>query len=434
MTTASVRLWGRNIGAVTWDAGQDLALFEYAPAFQSAGIEVAPLTMPAGPGIFRFPALSRESFRGLPGLLADSLPDKFGNAVIDAWLARMGRPRGSMNPVERLCYTGTRGIGALEYQPEARFRAAKGDTLSIPALVDLAQQVVDARQGLHGALQGTEEDEAALRDILRVGTSAGGARAKAVLAWNPATGEFRSGQVDTKDGFEHWLMKFDGVAGNSDKEMADPMGFGRLEYSCYLMARDAGIDMSECRLHEEGGRAHFMTRRFDRTEGGQKVHMQSLCAMRHFDFNLPRAYAYEQAIETARLLRLPRKDLEQQVRRAFFNVTIRNQDDHTKNIAYLMDRSGKWTLSPAFDVVYAYNPAGSWTSQHQMSINGKTSGFSDQDLLALAAFADIGGTSAQRLLTEIRDIVAQWHSYAQRAGVPDDLARRAMNGFRLSLP
>ncbi len=433
MTTASVRLWGKNIGAVTWEEEQDLALFEYDPAFQSAGIEVAPLTMPVGPGIFRFPALSRDSFKGLPGFLADSLPDKFGNAVIDAWLAREGRPRGSMNPVERLCYTGTRGMGALEYHPEADFRKAPGDTLSISALVDLAQEVIDEREELHGALQGNEEDEAALRDILRVGTSAGGARAKAVLAWNRSMGEFRSGQVDAEEGFEHWLMKFDGVSGNKDKELADPMGFGRLEYSCYLMAKDAGIDMSESRLYEEGGRAHFMTKRFDRTDGGQKVHMQSLCAMRHFDFNMARAYSYEQAIETARMLKLPRKDLEQQVRRAFFNVTIRNQDDHTKNIAYLMDRTGKWTLSPAYDVVYAYNPAGSWTSQHQMSINGKTTGFSDGDLLELASFADISKTPAKKLLTEIRDTVSEWGKYAERAGVPADLAKRAMNGFRLSL-
>lgn len=433
MTTARVVLWGRTIGAVTWEEAQGVALFEYDPAFQSAGIEVSPLTMPAGPGIFRFPALSRDSFKGLPGLLADSLPDKFGNAVIDAWLAREGRPRNSMNPVERLCYTGSRGMGALEYQPEAPIRKEPGDKLSISALVDLARDVIEAREGLCGELNGSEDDEAALRDILRVGTSAGGARAKAVLAWNPSTGEFRSGQVDVAEGFEHWLMKFDGVSGNKDKELADPVGFGRLEYACYLMARDAGVEMSECRLYEEGGRAHFMTKRFDRTEHGRKVHMQSLCALRHFDFNIARAYSYEQAIETGRLLKLRRKDLEQQVRRAFFNVTIRNQDDHTKNIAFLMDRAGNWSLSPAFDVVYAYNPSGSWTSQHQMSINGKTTDFCEDDLVALASFADIGKSRAQKMLAEIQDVVKSWARYAERAGVPADLARRAENGFRLRL-
>ncbi len=433
MTTARVVLWGRTIGAVTWEEAQGIALFEYDRAFQSAGIEVSPLTMPVGPGIFRFPALSRDSFKGLPGMLADSLPDKFGNAVIDAWLAREGRPRGAMNSVERLCYTGSRGMGALEYQPEAGMRKEPGDKLSISTLVDLAQEVIEEREGLHGELNGSKEDEAALRDILRVGTSAGGARAKAVLAWNPSTGEFRSGQVEVAEGFQHWLMKFDGVSGNKDKELADPMGFGRLEYACYVMAKDAGVEMSECQLYEEGGRAHFMTKRFDRTRQGQKVHMQSLCAMRHFDFNMARAYSYEQAIETGRLLKLPRKDLEQQVRRAYFNVIIRNQDDHTKNIAYLMDRSGKWTLSPAFDVVYAYNPSGSWTSQHQMSINGKTKDFSDDDLIALASFADIGKSRAQKMLAEIRDVVMSWERYAERAGVPEDLAKRAKNGFRLGL-
>lgn len=246
MTTARVVLWGKTIGAVTWEEAQGIALFEYDRAFQSAGIEVSPLAMPVEPGIFRFPALSQDSFNGLPGMLADSLPDKFGNAVIDAWLAREGRPRGAMNSVERLCYTGSRGMGALEYQPEAGMRKEPGDKLSISTLVDLAQDVIEEREGLYGELNESKEGKAALRDILRVGTSAGGARAKAVLAWNPSTGEFRSGQVEVVKGFQHWLMKFDGVSGNKDKELADPMGFGRLEYACYLMAKDAGVEMSEC--------------------------------------------------------------------------------------------------------------------------------------------------------------------------------------------
>jgi serine/threonine-protein kinase HipA len=431
MTVASVNLWGRTIGAVSWDATRDLGSFEYASAFVSAGIEVAPLTMPARPGIFSFPALSRETFKGLPGLLADSLPDKFGNRVIDAWLARQGRSRDAMNPVERLCYTGTRGMGALEFQPEADFRRAAGRSVEIESLVNLSQTILQEREQLDGRLQGDEQDEEALRDILRVGTSAGGARAKAVLAWNPKTGEFRSGQVKTDDGFEHWLMKFDGVDGNKDKELADPMGYGRLEYACYLMARDAGITMADCRLHEEGGRAHFMTKRFDRDGTGRKLHMQSLTAMRHFDFNIPRAHSYEQAIETCRLLGMPRADLEQQVRRAMFNIIIRNQDDHTKNIACLMDRSGKWRLSPAFDVGYAYNPGGSWTSQHQMSTNGKTSGFAKDDLIAFARFADIKKPVAENMLSTMVSVVNRWQDYATKAGVPDQLADGAWKGFRV---
>ena len=431
MTVASVILWGRTIGAVSWDSDRDLGSFEYASPFQTAGIEVAPLTMPARPGIFSFPALSRETFKGLPGLLADSLPDKFGNRVIDAWLARQGRGRESMNPVERLCYTGTRGMGALEFQPEADFRKAAGRAVDIESLVSLSQTILQEREQLDGRLHGDAQDEEALRDILRVGTSAGGARAKAVLAWNPKTGEFRSGQVKTEDGFEHWLMKFDGVGGNKDKELADPLGFGRLEYACYLMARDAGITMADCRLHEEGGRAHFMTKRFDRDAKGRKLHMQSLTAMRHFDFNMPRAYSYEQAIETCRLLGLPRADLDQQVRRAMFNIIIRNQDDHTKNIAYLMDRGGKWRLSPAFDVAYAYNPDGSWTSQHQMSTNGKTDGFTKEDLFAFARFADIKKQAAEKMLDEILSVVRRWEVYVAKAGVPDGLAQGALKGFRL---
>jgi serine/threonine-protein kinase HipA len=431
MTVASVILWGKTIGAVSWDAERDLASFEYAPDFQSAGVEVAPLTMPVRPGIFSYPALSRETFKGLPGLLADSLPDKFGNRVIDAWLARQGRRRDSMNPVERLCYTGTRGMGALEFQPEESFRKAAGQSIKIENLVALSQVVLQDREHLEGRLQGDDHDEEALRDILRVGTSAGGARAKAVLAWNPKTGEFRSGQVKTAEGFEHWLMKFDGVSENKDKELADPLGFGRLEYACYLMARDAGITMAECRLHEEGGRAHFMTKRFDRDDKGQKLHMQSLTAMRHFDFNMPRAYSYEQAIETCRLLGVPRADLDQQVRRAMFNIIIRNQDDHTKNIAYLMDRNGKWRLSPAFDVAYAYNPDGSWTSQHQMSTNGKSDGFTKDDLIEFARFADIKKQAVLKNLSDIVSIVSRWEDYAAEAKVPSELAQSAWRGFRV---
>lgn len=433
MTTARVELWGRTIGAVSWDDKRQLGSFEYASDFVGSGIQIAPLSMPLGHGIFNFPSLSKDTFKGLPGLLSDSLPDKFGNSVIDAWLVRQGRAANSLNPVERLCYTGTRGMGALEFHPEARFRKRASEHIEVANLVHLAQEVLSNRDNLNGHLNENEKDEEALRDILRVGTSAGGARAKAVLAWNRTTGEFKSGQVETEKGFEHWLMKFDGVSGNKDKELADPMGYGRLEYACALMARDAGIIMSECRLHEEGGRAHFMTKRFDREPGGRKVHMQSLCAMRHFDFNVARAYSYEQAVETARRLGLPREDLTQQVRRAIFNVIIRNQDDHTKNIAYLMSRDGEWRLSPAFDIVYAYNPDGLWTSQHQMSINGKTDDLKIEDLVALAEFADIKKTTANQIIEETRSVVSKWDQYAEKALVPEHLTTGARKGFRLDL-
>lgn len=384
MTDATIRLWGRDIGAVTWLEDEGYGVFQYTPEFAVSAREVAPLVMPLTEAPYAFPELPRPAFKGLPGLLADSLPDKYGNALINEWLARQNRTAASFNPVERLCYIGERGMGALEFHPTQGQTTRRSRRLDIAKLVDLASQVLSMRKDMHGALGG-EDDQATLEEILRVGTSAGGARAKAVLAWNPDTGEFRSGQVSADDGFGYWLMKFDGVSNNRDKELADPQGFGMIEYAFSLMARDAGIDMSECRLHREGGRSHFMTRRFDRTSTGRKVHMQSLAALRHYDFNAAGAYSYEQAIETIRLLDLDAVDLEQQFRRAVFNIFIRNQDDHVKNIAFLMDRSGAWRLSPAFDVAYAWNPSGDWTNAHQMSLNGKRDDFALEDLVDFGA-------------------------------------------------
>lgn len=429
MTRATVNLWGRQIGAVLWDESRQLGVFEYTPEFVGSGIEVAPLTMPLRSGVYDFPNLATETFKGLPGMLADSLPDKFGNAVINSWLAEQGRTPESFNPVERLCYTGRRGMGALEFEPSAGQHRDKGGKIDIASLVDLANRVIAAREQLNGVLDG-EDDQKALEEILRVGTSAGGARAKAVLAWNEETGEFHSGQLDAGPGYTYWLMKFDGVSGNADKEVADPLGFGRLEYACYLLAREAGVDMARSRLHEEGGRAHFMTQRFDRTAEGKKLHMQSLCAMRHFDFNLARAYSYEQAIETIRMLGLGRDAIRQQVRRAFLNIFIRNQDDHTKNIAFLMDRDGNWSLSPAFDVVYAYNPNGAWTSQHQMSLNGKTDGFDFDDLLAFGKFADMKTVETKAIIREIEVALSKWSECTDRAGLAPEMAQRVTQGFR----
>ena len=296
MTDASVNLWGRRIGAVSWDNARAVGVYQYDPAFVSAGIELSPVVMPVREAPYAFPAIGRDAFKGLPGLLADALPDSFGNALIDVWLAETARSAESFNPVDRLCYIGIRGIGALEFEPADRGRDLRR-AIEIAQLVDLANRVLDDRVRLAGRLSG-RNDRRALEDILGVGTSAGGARAKAVLAWNPRTGEFRSGRVDTAAGFEHWILKFDGVANNRDRELADPLGFGRIEYAYFLMARAAGVEMTACRLHHEGGRSHFMTRRFDRDANGRKLHMQSLGALRHFDYNLPGAYAYEQAIET----------------------------------------------------------------------------------------------------------------------------------------
>lgn len=434
MTDATVRLWGRDVGAVSWLARRDIGVFQYMPEFVGSDIQLAPVMMPLSPDPYEFPGLPYDAFKGLPGMLADSLPDKFGNAVIDAWVTAQGRPAGEFNPVERLCYIGTRGMGALEFLPAVDLPATKkSDRLEIAALTQLADDVLNSRARLAGALKGDGDDRAALEDILRVGTSAGGARAKAILAWNERTGEFQSGQVEAGEGFTYWLLKFDGVSNNRDKELADPQGFGLIEYGFYLLAVAAGIDMSDCRVHREGGRAHFMTRRFDRRANGQKLHMQSLAALRHYDFNAAGAYSYEQAVETIRILDLPAADVEQQFRRAVLNVLIRNQDDHVKNVAFLMNRRGEWRLSPAFDVVYAYNPDGSWTHQHQMSLNGKRDNFQLSDLIQFGAFCGMKRKRAEDIIRDVHAHVENWMSYADKAGVPESTAAAIHRAMRREL-
>jgi serine/threonine-protein kinase HipA len=429
-TVAEVRLWGKTIGAVSLPDQGQVAAFEYDAAFARSGIPVAPLTMPLSRQVYRFPELSRQTFLGLPGLLADSLPDKFGNALIDAWLASQGRGPDSFNAVERLCYTGQRGMGALEFAPAIGPVTRQATDIAIDRLVALASRVLTHRNNLQTSFE-DQEKAAALRDILRVGTSAGGARAKAVIAWNPDTHEVRSGQVKAGDGFEYWLLKFDGVSGNKDKELEDPRGYGAIEYGYYLMARECGIEISECRLLEESGRRHFMTRRFDRLPGGEKLHMQSLCALAHFDFNLAGAYSYEQALLVIRQLGLPMQAVEQQFRRMVFNIVARNQDDHVKNIAFLMDKTGQWALSPAFDMTYSYNPAGTWTASHQMTMNGKRDGFTLDDFRACARAASMKRGRAEIILGEVQAAVSKWSSFAQAAGVSDAVCEKVQQNLLL---
>ena len=413
--TCEVRLWGHSIGAAYWDEQQQLAAFEYHPDFLASRIELAPLMMPLGPGIRRFPELRRSSFRGLPGLLADSLPDDFGNAIIDQWLIREGRDRASFSPIERLCYIGLRGMGALEFRPAIRETTRGSVPVDIAALTELAQHVLDLREGLKVHVRADDSDYAsALDDILRVGTSAGGARAKAVIAWNPASGEMRSGQVGAPPGFEYWLLKFDGVS-NREHGIRDPQGYGRIEYAYSLMARAAGIDMMPCQLLHEGGRAHFMTRRFDRDDNGEKRHMQSLYALAHLDNQLAGAHSYEQAFALMRELQVDVADFAQLFLRMAFNVVARNQDDHTKNVAFLMNKRGRWSLAPAYDVIYAYNPAGAWTSRHQMSINGKRDDVSRQDLLAVARRFAIDDAAMH--IDAVLNAVSSWQDFAETAGV-----------------
>lgn len=419
-TVAEVLLWGRTIGAVSVEGPGQIASFEYTDAFQRSGIEIAPLMMPLADTIYTFPNLPRESFHGLPGMLADALPDKFGNAVIDAWLASQGRLPQDIDAVERLCYTGARGIGALEFKPARGPRNNTSTLLKVDALVALASEVLANRENLRASFADKDKDkdkEHALREILRVGASAGGARAKAVIAWNPATNEVRSGQVKAPSGFEYWLLKFDGVSNNKDRDLADPQGFGAIEYAYSLMAKAAGIRMSECRLYEENGRRHFMTRRFDRLDDGEKLHMQSLGALAHFDFNNPVAHSYEQALAVIRRLDLSMDDVEEQFRRMVFNVVARNQDDHVKNIAFLMDKTGKWSLSPAFDVMYAYNPSGAWTASHQMSLAGKRDDFTFDDFRTVAETVSMQRGRAEAITREVIDAVSRWREFAAAAEV-----------------
>lgn len=429
---ASVILWGTVIGAVSWVEDRELAVFQYSRDFLNSGIELSPLMMPLKEFPYEFPSLVKDTFKGLPGLLADSLPDKFGNAIIDEWLASQNRTAASFHSVERLCYIGSRGMGALEFRPPKFEDSEERHSIEIKNLVELANKILDERLSLGGIFTSINDREA-IQDILRVGTSAGGARAKAILAWNPSTNEFKSGQVKVKENFEHWLMKFDGVSNNRDKELADPLGYGKIEYAYHLMALDAGINMSSCRLHHEGGRSHFMTKRFDRTSEGDKLHMQSLAAIAHFDYNQPASYSYEQAINVIKRLHLPMEDLKQQTLRAMFNVVGRNQDDHVKNIAFLMNRSGEWRLSPAFDISYAWDPFGKWTNRHQMSINGKRENITREDLIELSSHANIKKKQANEMLDQVIDSFSKWREFASKVEIPEKRVEEIQNNLRTNL-
>ena len=429
---ARVKLWGRTIGVVSLEDGSAYTAFQYDPAFAQSGIQISPITMPLSDRVYTFPELPPQTFHGLPGLLADSLPDRFGHALIDAWLATQGRTPDSFNAVERLCYVGARGMGALEFEPVLGPKAQPARKIEIDALVKLASDVLSHRKNLKATFASASRKNA-LNDILRVGTSAGGARAKAVIAWNRETNEVRSGQIAAGRGFDYWLLKFDGVTGNRDKELEDPKGYGAIEYAYSLMARAAGVTMSECRLLEESGRRHFMSKRFDRLEGGEKLHMQSLCALAHFDFNSAGAYAYEQALLVIRQLNLPMAAVEQQFRRMAFNLIARNQDDHVKNIAFLMDKASHWSLAPAYDVTYSYNPTGHWTATHQMSMNGKRDGFTLADFRACAQSASMKRGRAETIVDEVRAAVAKWPDYAEQAQVMKPWRDQIRRNLRLDL-
>lgn len=425
-SAAQVLLWNQVIGYVAWDEKRDMGVFQYEDGFVRSGLDISPITMPISRGSkvkYFFPQLNPKTYYKLPGLLSDALPDKFGHRLIDVWLAQSGRPASAFNPVDRLCYTGARAMGALEFLPPVRDSLEDAVPVDLEQLLNIANEITSERKDFSAKL----EDPNAITDVLRVGTSAGGARAKAVIAINDETGHILSGQCGVPDGYTHTLLKFDGA---DDLELGKTKEFGRIEYAYYLMAQQAGIAMMPSRLLEEGGRAHFMTERFDRI-GNDKVHMQTLCGLAHYDFNAAGYYSYEQAFATMRTLRLPMDEQAQLFRRMVFNVLARNQDDHTKNITFLMSAEGLWSLSPAYDMTYAHNPAGQWTNMHQMSLNGKRDGFILQDLVEVGD--NIGLRDPRGHIEAVGSAIRQWPAFAGKAGLRQETVDEIRRNFRQEL-
>lgn len=407
---AKVRLYGKNLGAFRWDAARNVAQFEYDPAFISTGLEPSPIVMPVRPGrIYSFGNLNPDTFNGLPGMLADSLPDTYGKALFEKWLAMTGRTSG--NPIESLCFLGKRCMGALEFEPATGPDTDANMKFEIDSLVSVAREALQGKESFNVNIK--EDRKKAVSEILRLGTSAGGQRAKAIIAYNKQTGEIRSGQIPAPDGFEYYIIKLDGVS--AEAGFKETQNFGRLEYSFALLVKECGIEMTDCSLIEENGRAHFLTKRFDRM-GTEKIHMQSLCGIAHYDYRERGAYSYEQSFNIMRRLGLPYSQAQEMFRRIVFNVVMRNQDDHTKNISFLMERNGNWHLSPAYDMGFAFNPTGRWTSSHQMSVNGKYDNIQRTDLLALA---DLNGIkNASETIDKICDAASGWTVIAKNCGVP----------------
>jgi serine/threonine-protein kinase HipA len=423
MHTAFVKIWGALAGAVAWDERTGIATFEYDADFKKRNWDLSPLKMPiqSARNIFRFPELKQDrnspldTYKGMPGLLADVFPDKYGNQLINMWLAQNGREPNSMNPVEMLCFIGTRGMGAMEFEPAALKESKRTFSIEMDSLVDIAKKMLSEKSSLKTNLK--KEDEDAMMEILKIGTSAGGARPKAVIAYNEKTGEVRSGQTNAPKGFEHWLLKLDGV---SDVQFSASSGYGRVEMAYYNMALACGIIMMPSMLLEENGRAHYMTKRFDREDGDIKHHIQTLCAINHYDYNAVNSFSYEQLFQTMRELRLTYPEAEQMFRRMVFNVISRNCDDHTKNFAFRLRKDAQWELAPAYDVCHAYQPNHQWVSQHALSVNGKRKSISKNDLLLVGK--SISCKHAATIIDEIEDTVLNWKKFANEVGVSSKLS------------
>ncbi len=419
---AEIRIWDTPVGAVRWNSQHHVAEFQFDKALIKAGWQLSPLKMPAVDHnrVFRFPELrsrnsnTTDTFKGLPGLLADSLPDRYGNRLMNIWLMKNSRPADSMNPVEQLCFMGNRGMGALEFEPAYPRAAQSSFDVEVDGLVEIAHQILNSRNDFQTNLK--EDEEVALRQILKIGTSAGGARPKAVIAYNPKTGDVRSGQGLAPEGYEHWLIKLDGV---SDSQFGESKGWGRVEYAYCLMARECGIEMTDCRLLEENERAHFMTKRFDREGPDTKHHIQTLCGLRHYDYNEMLAFGYEQVFQTMRQLKLTYPEAEQMFRRMVFNVLATNCDDHTKNFAFRLKKDQKWELAPAYDICFAYDPKSVWVNRQTLSVNGKREGITADDLLSVAKANSI--KNAMGIVCEINSVVKNWGDFADMATVGDDL-------------
>ena len=418
MNVAEVKIWGELAGAVAWNEDKSLGIFEFDPKFKQLGWDLSPLKMPvlSPRNQYSFPELRKDrsidynTFKGLPGLLADALPDSYGNQLLNMWLAQHGRPPESMNPVETLCFIGTRAIGALEFEPPLLQEGKRAFSMDIDSLVDIARKMLSQREKFVSHLD--EDDEKAMLEILKVGTSAGGARPKAVISYNEKTGEVRSGQTKTPKGFSHYLIKLDGV---SDAQLGSSQGYGRVEMAYYNMARTCGIVMMPSKLFEENGRAHFMTLRFDREGEETKHHVQSFCAMKHYDYSMVNSFSYEQLFQTMRELKLSYQDAEQMFRRMVFNVLARNCDDHTKNFSFLLKQGGKWELAPAYDLCHAYRPDSEWVSQHALSVNAKRQDITKRDLLIVGD--TIKTKKAKEIIDQINDTVSQWNKFADEVEV-----------------
>jgi serine/threonine-protein kinase HipA len=433
VTSAFVSLWDKRVGAIFWDPNTGVASFEYSSFFKNYGWDIAPVKMPihAKNKIFSFPELHQrvnnpfDTFKGLPGLLADALPDKYGNQLINTWLARHGREPNSLNPVEQLCFIGTRGMGALEFEPATPTSASQSYAIEIDSLVEIARSILSKKEKFD--TQVSSKDSKSIVEVLKIGTSAGGARPKAIIAYNPKTGQVKSGQSFAPAGFEHWLIKLDGV---SDEQFGSSNGYGRIEMAYYQMAIDCGIEMMESQLFQENGRAHFMTKRFDRSSRNIKHHIQTFCAIEHFDFNNVESYSYEQLFQTMRKLNLSYPEMAQQFKRMVFNVVARNCDDHTKNFAFRMPDFGEWELAPAYDICHAYRPDSPWVSQHSLSINGKRENICKSDLELLGE--NLGIKKATSIINEVTETVSKWNTYAEEFNVNASL-RDAINSTLIKL-